>query len=597
MKIGEFIDRLLSGFAPKQRLSPNSWNEKHRSMEPGAAKAGRWRSYEFQKEPLDAISDSSVRKVTLQWCSQFCGKSAVITGQLGWLIDQAPTPVLLVNPTESGALSFMRSRLNPLLESTPCLSSVIDSTKSRSGVQKGLGSQQLLRKTYPGGWLLAGGSNSARQLRAHAAQVVILDEIDAFEDNFKEGDIATLARQRSATFKNSYSLAASTPTFTNASRIEAEYLLSDQRHWHCRCPYCGQWDWLKFSMVRWEKIKNSAGDTIQHKPETARIVCNCGHDWTEQDRINAVKGGRWVPDKPEVTGHRGYHLNALNVLLPCPNGRSGWMEEIAIRFLEAKAIGTQGLKPFKNLILAETWAPESHLPPEPIRLYERRELLDENADELILPEEALLLTCGVDTQDDRCEITTAGWCAEDELWILEHKILYGDPSKPELWNEVDSVLRRKWLHPRGQRLYPELTLIDSGGHHAKSVYDFVYRCAPRKVFCSKGYRGYTTNFVRRSQGANSRLFLIQVSSPKDRLAKVNNETEFLNALYDAIGDLRELGLADSGVEYLTAGELLDEFCRRPLAGIAHIRRLFRADSKRCEEKYRGQGPEEENHRS
>jgi len=73
------------------------------------------------------------------------------------------------------------------------------------------------------------------------------------------------------------------------------------------------------------------------------------------------------------------------------------------------------------------------------------------------------------------------------------------------------------LHPTGHRLFPEIALIDRGGHHAKSVYDYVFRVAPRKVFCSKGYRGYEQNFIRRSQGANQRLFIIKVDSPKEAI--------------------------------------------------------------------------------
>ena len=41
-----------------------------------------------------------------------------------------------------------------------------------------------------------------------------------------------------------------------------------------------------------------------------------------------------------------------------------------------------------------------------------------------VPREVLLLTAGVDVQDDRLEITVCGWGREDRLWVLAHHIIY-----------------------------------------------------------------------------------------------------------------------------------------------------------------------------
>ena len=129
--IESFSRELLSGFAPKVRLSPNDWSEANRRMEPGASKRGRWRSYPFQVQPLNDISDPSCSRITLNWASQFLGKSAIITSIVGYFMSEDPASVLLVEPTETAASHFIRSRLNPMIETTASLSGIIDTGVAR----------------------------------------------------------------------------------------------------------------------------------------------------------------------------------------------------------------------------------------------------------------------------------------------------------------------------------------------------------------------------------------------------------------------------------------------------------------------------------
>jgi phage terminase large subunit GpA-like protein len=125
-------------------------------MEPGASKRGRWRNFSFQLDPLNDFAGSG--KVTLQMASQYLGKSAILAGGIAFRIDCMPTSMLLVNPTESGSYNFMRSKLNPIISSTPSLSAIVSSVKTRKDLRSGEGGQRVLRKVFPNGFLLAGGS-------------------------------------------------------------------------------------------------------------------------------------------------------------------------------------------------------------------------------------------------------------------------------------------------------------------------------------------------------------------------------------------------------------------------------------------------------
>jgi phage terminase large subunit GpA-like protein len=106
-----------------------------------------------------------------------------------------------------------------------------------------------------------------------------------------------------------------------------------------------------------------------------------------------------------------------------------------------------------------------------------------------VPTGALVLTCGVDVQDDRLEIEIVGWGAGSESWSIEYKVFRGDPGQAALWKELDDYLSKRFRHASGLMLPIRATFIDSGGHHTKQVYDFARRRSTRWIFACKGVGG------------------------------------------------------------------------------------------------------------
>ena len=76
-----------------------------------------------------------------------------------------------------------------------------------------------------------------------------------------------------------------------------------------------------------------------------------------------------------------------------------------------------------------------------------------------------MVVCGADVQDDRLEITFVGIGRDEESWVLDHQILYGDPSTPQLWTALDSQIARTFETEGGREMAVRSTSIDSGGHH------------------------------------------------------------------------------------------------------------------------------------
>jgi phage terminase large subunit GpA-like protein len=511
------MELLASLFEQREVIKPSDWQEEFRISPPGSPRPGRWRNYIYQVEPFDAITDESCSSMTLMWASQFLGKSSIIEGDLGWMIDQAPCTCLVVMPTSDNAQAWSKNRFGQLIESTERLAKLVDSAFSRKGTRSGYGQNTVAHKRFPGGWILAVGSNSGANLRAHTVKLIVFDEVDGYEASAgDEGDPVTLAEQRTARFPDAFSIKTSTPTIKHFSRIEKAMESTDYRKWTCKCPSCDH-DWvIMFGDIKWPKSKDKDQKTV-HLIKEAYLQCpTCDAKFDDHQRMEMVEKGKWIASRPENDGSRGYWANAFIVLGPHGRGFASWLHYFAKRFLDAKLLGTQGEVTFQNLICAETYESESLQPPDYQILFNRRELYPEIDGEVVLPERGLFLVASADVQLDRIEAEIVCYGLSEEAWGIEYKVFRGGTETPALWNQFDQWIQKKWKHPSGHMLWPACVCIDSG-NKPKPVYDYSYRCAPRQVYAIKGDRGYVANWVARSAGKNQRLFILKVDTPKENL--------------------------------------------------------------------------------
>jgi phage terminase large subunit GpA-like protein len=163
----------------------------------------------------------------------------------------------------------------------------------------------VLSKEFPAGLLVMTGANSAVGLRSMPARYLFLDEVDAYPPSAdEEGDPVALAEARTRTFSwRSKVFLASTPTIQGFSRIEREFLSSDQQRFFVPCPHCDHSQWLQFERLRWEKAK----------PETARYRCNaCDGEIEEHHKTAMLKQGEWRATAASTDPSTiGFHLSAL----------------------------------------------------------------------------------------------------------------------------------------------------------------------------------------------------------------------------------------------------------------------------------------------
>ncbi len=143
----------------------------------------------------------------------------------------------------------------------------------------------------------------------------------------------------------------------------------------------------------------------------------------------------------------------------------------------------------------------------------------------------LVLTMGVDTQDNRLEFEIIGWGREHENWRIMRGIIPGRPDDESraVWKELDKLLERKFKRPDGKRMRILTTFVDSGGHCTDAVYRECARRTARRVFAIKGKGGEGEEYVKMSSEMKRKkgimLFIVGVDSGKEKIAYSLNVKE------------------------------------------------------------------------
>lgn len=436
---------------PRGRLTVSQWADNHRVLSSkGSGEVGRWRTARnpMLREIQDALSlHSPVREVWVMKSSQV-GVTEMSVNWLGYTMDYAPGPSMVLMPTLEARDTWKVQKLNPLLTDTPCIRDLLGGLRSRDAAH----SKELI--DFPGGILFLAGGNSPNSYAQKSVRCLMMDDLDRFPSQIgEEGDPVELARSRVKAFMRHKLLFASTPTIKGASLIERGFEDGDQRHYHVACPHCGERQTLKWSNVK--------GDLLRGE---AYYVCEHGCIIEEHHKPAMLEGGVWIPEHPERRV-RSYHISALYA--PIGLGPS-WLD-LVTHFKRIHKDPIQ-LKSFINQNLGEAWEDQTD------RL--RSTELSKRASEYehgTIPPGCLAITCGIDTQDKWLAITLLGWGADGKHWTLEWLEIQGDTTGTEVWNELEAYLHQKRFNSYGKEMRIRAAGIDSRGHRTTEVMNFVMR--------------------------------------------------------------------------------------------------------------------------
>ena len=497
---------------PRSRLSGSDWADKYRYVAPGTSpEPGPWRTdrVPYLREPMDCATDR-VTETTVMMCSSQIGKSEFLLNILGYYSDQEPAPQLMLQPTVEAAEAFSKERIDPTFRYSAGLKGKLEEGKEGRGSSR-KSSTTIRMKHYPGGYLALVGANSPAGLASRPIRVLLADEVDRYGVT-KEGDPLKLAIQRTTNFHNRKINMVSTPTTSGQSKIEEWWERSDQRRYHVPCPHCGTAQVLKWAQVKWAR-----GESGEHLPESAYYECeHCQGKILDRHKYDMLQAGTWIADKP-FAGVAGFHINSLY---------SPWVKfsGLAAEWIDVnKSRDRNGLMEFINLKLGEPWV-EDQEEIDHDHLHKRREYYPAD-----LPDGVLLLTAGVDVQDDRLEVEVAGWGKGRENWGVEYRVFPGDPGRQQVWQQLDEYLQRSWAYEDGSTLGIAAACVDSGGHYTTEVYEFCKPREARRIFAIKGRGGAGIPLVSkpsRGNRAGAALFTVGVDSGKSTLmSRVKIEDE------------------------------------------------------------------------
>ncbi len=507
---------------PPPPLTLDAWADRFRFLTgESSSEPGRWSTarVEVARGPMRAVTAPGVRELTVVGGTQTL-KTELVLNVCGYFISLDPAPMMVIQPSEGMAQEFSKQRLAPMIRSTPALREVFakkGADAAEEGVEKSNAksrdtSNTLLSKAFPGGHLAIASASSPSQLASRPIRIVLSDEVDRYDASAgAEGDPVGLAEKRTGNFpSNSLKIRVSSPTDKPSpgkpgSRIAASYDASDQRRPFVPCPHCQH-----FQVLRMGDKDSAAGiKWPSGRPDEAAYYCaGCGSAWSERDRLEALALVEWRQCKPfsccgadqnsEDTGrwtwdadqHAGLATCLHCAAKPVPVRHAGfWVSRlyspfqsvagVACEFMEVRK-SPQRLKTFLNTVLAELWEEPSESVAH-ADLLARREVYPAE-----VPDGVVALFAGVDTQDNRLECTVLGVGRDEEFYLVDHSVFFGDTGEPEVWTALDEHLQKLWTRRDGVAFVVQAAAVDSGGHRTQHVYEFCRTRVGRRVWAVRG---------------------------------------------------------------------------------------------------------------
>jgi phage terminase large subunit GpA-like protein len=545
---GAYWAGFAEGIRPDPEMLVADWADTNRVLSSKAsAEAGPWRTSRtpYLREVMNCLSVTHpMSDGTLQAGTQL-GKSESLFNWLGYIIDQAPGPIMYVLPTTDVAKKVSKQRVAPAIEECGALRRKVRDSRSRDS-----GNTTLL-KEFDGGLLAIVGANSGPALRSMPIRYLMLDEIDAYpHDVDDEGDPEEVAEKRTDTFgARAKRMRVSTPKLAGTSRIDSRRRAGSNARYYIPCPHCDHEQYLRWAQMRWEMrtrrelvctqcggiselARDAEGEAICHHcdawvpvtDETTREAqtdevarawyeCeSCAGEIAEHHKPAILERGRWIHQNvgsyelladddphpwalwqwvgkavkrvlPAYTRPISWHLPALY----SPLGWFSWSKAVE-KYLKAKAGGVDEstdeplMQVFENTVLAQPYGNGTSPADEVLRLRAEPYRMGQ------VPKDCLLLVASVDVQGDRLEALCVGFGRDGHMWIIDHQRFYGDsidmgPTGP--WEQLTAWRRQGWQHAGGGKLRIVTMAVDSG-YLSHTVYWYCAMHRTAEVFAVKG---------------------------------------------------------------------------------------------------------------
>lgn len=454
------------GLRVPERISPSRWAaERRRLSAKSSALPGKWDPgrIPFLNAIMDALDSRHPAKQVSFCKSAQTGGSECGLNWIGWVIDVAPGPMLVLMPTEKLGLRWVRGRLRPMILESPTLNG-----KLRLGRQSKSTGATLTELHFPGGVIYLGSANVPSDLSSVPVMYLLLDEVDRMARVIDgEGNPIELAKRRLATYQGrSKIFAISTPT-DDASPIAKDYAESSRGRYYVPCPHCDA-----MQVLRWENLKYSPED-----PSDARMACEeCGALIDESCKGQMLSRGEWRHERPELVAVRvGFHVNCLYT--PAGLGDS-WSDN-------ARAFEIAKQDPAKRQVFRNTRLGEIDVGGKVRVDWESTSKRAEPYAMRTIPNGIFALTAGADVQQDRIEVQILGWGRGERAAVIDYRVIDGEVTDADTWQELDDYLAAPIVNGFGVEMLVACAMVDAGNWQ-QAVLNFTRPLRGRNIFASRG---------------------------------------------------------------------------------------------------------------
>ncbi len=576
---------------PPEILPTGQWLQKHYVLPKESGASG---VYDFYYTPYflgvaAAIDNESIPEVVLQKASQI-GWTYFVIGYLLKRIATTPCPILGVFAKEKDAKSFHDEKLLPMASANPILEGKIDAGQARKS------GQRWDLKKFPGGFLKMVGSNSPGNVKSTSAVgLCFVEEPDDTSDDVKgQGDAISLSRERLKRYTgNKKLIVGGTPAVKGLSKTEKLVEQSDCRVLPVVCHECGESHVLSFDNVSWEgkdadaqlSVDTTTGEVLtpRHEvfgfaqPETAVYQCpHCLSEWDDVQRQHNIRNTVFTaidnndPNCGWVATQAFYGIvgfSKLSELYACIPGTS--LAKLVTDYLEAKHYAEIGddshLITFVNQKLGEAYQyNDGGLDAEQLEQKAANDAFatHEHGD---IPEQALVLTAGVDVQHNRVEYVIRAWGRGEESWLVKNSVIAAGEScidgEDPVWFALEQeLLTKDFTHPNGGKISIQALSIDSSdGGTSDAVYAWVRRV--KKLYTSKTIMAIKGIADGQAQIYKNPYESLDVRDPKNRIKSKSKARSKYSLFVFNVGTHRAKDLLSAKIKLEGQGAGKFHFCR------------------------------------
>lgn len=466
-------------FTPRERLTTAEWAAKYRVVI-GGNMPGRWMN---EATPcavgvMEALDDPTIREVYVRAAPQTIKTQAAINYLLR-RTDQQPTTAMYVMPDEKKTKRIMKRRLLPSIRKTPRTAELLspradDTTAMDIQFVNGMN-------------LFVAWASSPSAMSSDAVEVVILDEMDKFPPpQGAEPDAHSLADQRTNSFPYTYKIyGCSSPTDENGPITKAIKERADElRYYEAKCPICGEYQRMLWENISWGNTRDPR-EVLRRNP--ARYYCRaCGMAWDDAVRDRAVRAGRWRAyreikdgewvaydgeERPTVVA---FHLPSWYVV-PLARPVASFLRGVEDREALRTWVTQHCAEPFVETVTKKT----------DIIVLSRKT----DYPSLIVPQDAVVLTSGIDMQKRGFWFVVRAWAEDLTSWLIQ----YGQLSS---FHDIEDLLYRTIyrVHNSTETMRIWRAALDTGGGESpdgdwsrtEEAYEWLRSQPPGRVFGTKG---------------------------------------------------------------------------------------------------------------